>query len=129
MLLDRAQYGDEAALDELVRRESQPIFGLAYAMLRNRSDAQDVNQEVFLRALQHLDQFQQRGIPFHAYWAMTTRNLIRDRYRPISVNVPLHDVELVGPDEVAATVITSVALIHGAKVVIKRPAVGFRGSQ
>ncbi len=84
-LLERAQHGDVEALDELFRREWQPVFGLAYSALRDRSDAQDVTQEAFLRALRHLDQFQQRGIPFRAYLKTIARNLIRDRWRqPVS---------------------------------------------
>lgn len=62
--------------------------------LQDRNDAQDVTQETFLRALRHLDQFQQRGIPFHAYPAAITRNLIRDGWRrPTSATIPLQDVE------------------------------------
>jgi RNA polymerase sigma-70 factor (ECF subfamily) len=103
-LIEQAQRGDEAALDELFRREWRPIFGLAYAALGDRNDAQDVTQEAFLRALRHLGQFQQRGVAFHAYLATIARNLIRDRWRgPVPLAVSLHGVDLVGPDDSATT--------------------------
>ena len=105
-LLERAQRGDTEALDELFRREWQPIFGLAYTALRDRNDAQDVTQEAFLRALRRLDQFQQRGVPFHAYVATIARNLIRDRWRQtVPASVSLHDVELSGPEAAESIVI------------------------
>jgi RNA polymerase sigma-70 factor (ECF subfamily) len=107
-LLERAQHGDDDALDELFRREWRPIFGLAYAALHDRSDAQDVTQEAFLRALRHLDRFQQRGVPFHAYLATIARNLIRDRWRrPVSTAVPVQQLTLVEPDTVDHAVISA----------------------
>jgi RNA polymerase sigma-70 factor (ECF subfamily) len=107
-LLERAKRGDEDALDELFRREWRPIFGLAYAALRNRNDAQDVTQEAFLRALRQLNQFQERGIPFHAYLATIARNLIRDRWRqPVAVSIPLHQVDLIEPDATDAMIIAT----------------------
>lgn len=107
-LLERAQDGDADALDELFRREWRPIFGLAYAALHDRSAAQDVTQEAFLRALRHLGQFQQRGVPFHAYLATIARNLIRDRWRqPVAAAVPFHQVTLVAPETPEHTVIAA----------------------
>ena len=107
-LLERAQRGDEDALDELFRREWQPVFGLAYSALRDRSDAQDVTQEAFLRALRHLDQFQQRGIPFRAYLKTIARNLIRDRWRqPVAAPVSLHGMDLIGDDDLGDAVIAT----------------------
>lgn len=107
-LLERAQDGDADALDELFRREWRPIFGLAYAALHDRSDAQDVTQEAFLRALRHLDQFQQRGVPFHAYLATIARNLVRDRWRqPVTTALPVHQVALMASETLEHTVIAA----------------------
>lgn len=107
-LLERAQQGDEAALDELFRREWRPVFSLVYATLHDRGDAQDITQETFLRALRHLEQFQQRGAPFHAYLATIARNLIRDRWRrPVSASASLQQVELMEPDSTDRAVISS----------------------
>ena len=106
-LLERAQRGDAEALDELFRREWQPIFGLAYTALRDRNDAQDVTQEAFLHALRRLDQFQQRGVPFHAFVATIARNLIRDRWRQtVPASISIHDVDLIGLEATDTTVIT-----------------------
>jgi RNA polymerase sigma-70 factor (ECF subfamily) len=105
-LFEQAQRGDEEALGELFRREWRPIFGLAYAAMQDRNDAQDVTQEAFLRALQHLNQFQQRGIPFHAYLATIARNLIRDRWRqPIPASIALYNAEPHGANAAEVVVI------------------------
>ncbi len=121
-LLERAQRGDEDALDELFRREWRPVFGLAYAALRDRSDAQDVTQEAFLRALRHLDQFQQRGIPFRAYLKTIARNLIRDRWRcPVSASVSLHQVDLIGDDDLGDSVIAIDELTYLRDVLAQLP--------
>ncbi len=121
-LLERAQHGDEDALDELFRREWRPIFGLAYAALRDRSDAQDLTQEAFLRALRRLDQFQQRGVPFHAYLSTIARNLIRDRWRqPVSAPVPLQHVDLIEPDATDRAVISDDERAYLRQVLTRLP--------
>jgi RNA polymerase sigma-70 factor (ECF subfamily) len=122
-LLERAKHGDEHALDELFRREWRPIFGLAYAALHDRSDAQDVTQEAFLRALRQLDQFQPRGIPFHAYLATIARNLIRDRWRqPVAVSIPLQQSDLIESEATDATVIATSEQAFLHEVLTRLPA-------
>jgi RNA polymerase sigma-70 factor (ECF subfamily) len=80
-LLDLAQRGDRAALDELCRREWRAVYGIAYAALGSVPDAQDLTQEAFLRALRSLPTYRQTGAPFRAYLATIARNLIRDGWR------------------------------------------------
>src|SRR5437868_15359217 len=80
-LLSRARRGDQRALEELCRREWRPVYAIAYHAVGNVADAQDLTQEVFLRALQALDRYEERGIPFQAYLATIARNLVRNRAR------------------------------------------------
>lgn len=58
VLLAQAREGDTRAFSELVRRYESKIFRLAQHITQNREDAEDVLQETFLKAYQHLDQFQ-----------------------------------------------------------------------
>mgnify|MGYP001037994678 CR=1 FL=1 len=121
-LLEQAQGGDADALNEVFRHEWRSIFGLAYAALHDRGDAQDVTQEAFLRALRHLDQFQQRGIPFHAYLATIARNLIRDRWRGlVAATVPLQRIELIEPDDVDTAVIMTDEHAHLRGILARLP--------
>ncbi len=80
-LLRRAQQGDRDALEEICRLEWRPIYGVLYHAVQNRTEAQDLTQEVFLRALQSLDRYQITTSPFHTYLVTIARNLVRDRWR------------------------------------------------
>src|SRR5438874_5564290 len=57
-VLSLAREGDVKAFSELVRRYEGKIFRLAQHITQNREDAEDVLQESFLKAYEHLDQFQ-----------------------------------------------------------------------
>ncbi len=104
-LVRRAQAGDVAALEQLCSREWRPIYAIVYATTRNSHDAEDITQEVFLRALKAFDRYEQRDVPFRAYLATVARNLIRSRWRrkvPVHIGLedapPLHSNEA-GPEE------------------------------
>ena len=49
--------GDTEAFGELVRRYERPLFNVALRMLRDREEARDATQNAFVKAWQHLDQF------------------------------------------------------------------------
>lgn len=57
-VLAQARLGDTRAFGELVSRYERKIFRLAQHITQNREDAEDVLQETFLKAYEHLDQFQ-----------------------------------------------------------------------
>ena len=57
-LVAQSRRGDTVAFGELVRRYEAKIFRLALHVTQNREDAEDVLQETFMKAYEHLDQFQ-----------------------------------------------------------------------
>jgi RNA polymerase sigma-70 factor (ECF subfamily) len=57
-LVERARKGDSGSFSVLLRRYEGKIFRLAMNITQNREDAEDVLQEAFLKAYEHLDQFQ-----------------------------------------------------------------------
>src|SRR5919202_1159359 len=57
-LVAQSRAGDTSAFNELVRRYEGKIFRLGQHITQNREDAEDVLQETFLKAYEHLDQFQ-----------------------------------------------------------------------
>jgi len=57
VLLAQAREGNTRAFAELVRRYEGKIFRLAQHITQNREDAEDVLQETFMKAYEHLDQF------------------------------------------------------------------------
>src|ERR1700675_3982972 len=57
-LVASAKAGDISAFETLVGRYERKIFRLAQNITQNREDAEDVMQESFLKAYEHLDGFQ-----------------------------------------------------------------------
>ena len=56
-LVGRAQAGDDKAFEELVKIHDRRVFNLAFSMLGNLADAQDVYQDTFLRAWRGIGSF------------------------------------------------------------------------
>ena len=57
-LVERTRRGDREAFSELVRRHHERIFQTAYALVGDREDADDLAQDVFLKAYLSLSSFQ-----------------------------------------------------------------------
>src|SRR5579863_6348376 len=54
--------GGETALFEIImRRYNQRLYRVAYSVLRDEAEAEDVMQDAYVRAYQHLDQFAGRA--------------------------------------------------------------------
>lgn len=60
-LLPLARAGDRGAFDELVRRTEPMVFGIVLRRLRNRSEALEVTQDVFIQVLRKLGQLREDG--------------------------------------------------------------------
>lgn len=56
-LIQRAQLGDQAAFGKLVERYQHEVFNLAARLVGDRTLAQDVSQEAFIRAWRALPRF------------------------------------------------------------------------
>jgi len=54
ILVRRCRQGDRAACELLVVRYQKPVFNAALRLLRNPEDAKDVAQTAFLKAFEHL---------------------------------------------------------------------------
>jgi RNA polymerase sigma-70 factor, ECF subfamily len=57
-LLRRISRGEQAALEELIRRHERGLYYLAYRLLKDPLAAEDALQEVFLKAYEHAGRFQ-----------------------------------------------------------------------
>lgn len=56
--IEQSRRGNHEAFASLVRRYQRMIYALTYRMSGSLSEAEDLAQETFLRAWQHLDSFQ-----------------------------------------------------------------------
>ena len=53
-----AQQGREVAFRELIRRYERPVFSLVYRMCRDRTTAEDLSQETFIKVLNDIDKYE-----------------------------------------------------------------------
>ena len=76
----RAQQGDADAFELLVRRYEEVTFRVAYLIVRDEAEAQDVAQEAFLRAHGALGRFDARQ-PFRPWLLRIVSNLAMNSLR------------------------------------------------
>ncbi len=65
-LVCRAKAGELDAFEELVRRHERPVYSVAWRILQNPHDAEDITQQSFLNAIEHLGEF--RGEAAFGTW-------------------------------------------------------------
>jgi len=91
-LVARFQHGDQDAFDTLYRRHYESVYGYLRMSLRNAHHAEDVAQQVFLRALQALPRYRfQAGVPFWSWLREIARNEARRALRSRGVTVEPRD--------------------------------------
>src|SRR5450432_4874209 len=56
-VVERVRAGETALYEILMRRYNQRLYRIARSILRNDVDAEDVMQEAYVRAYEHLNQF------------------------------------------------------------------------
>lgn len=79
-LIARCRGGDTTAFDQLVLRHQQEVFAVALRMLGDRDEAQDIAQDVFVRAYRGLGSFRQEA-KLSTWLISITMNLCRNRRR------------------------------------------------
>src|SRR5262249_16829297 len=79
-LIGRARQGDEAAYESLVNEYQQAVFRLAYLLLGDKHDAEDVAQETFIQAFAALGRFDSSR-PLRPWLMRITTNLAYNRRR------------------------------------------------
>src|SRR6266436_6987053 len=102
VLVAEAREADTSAFGELVRRYEGKIFRLAQHITQNRGDAEDVLQETFLKAYEHLAQFQGNS-RFYTWIVRIAVNqaLMKLRKRKTDRSVSLDEQIDTGEDTVA----------------------------
>jgi RNA polymerase sigma-70 factor (ECF subfamily) len=81
-LITRAHQGDQAAWEALVQQHQTAVFRLAYLLLGDADEAEDVTQETFIRTFRKLYQFD-TGRPLRPWLLRITSNLARNHHRGI----------------------------------------------
>lgn len=107
--IEAARHGDEAACHELYEQFVQPVFRLAYGILLDRQDAEEVVQDSFAYAFRSLSHYDPQLSAFKT-WLFTIamsrcRNKRRRKWLPV-ISLPDLGEWLIGsddfPEEIAA---------------------------
>ncbi|MEP6908902.1 MAG: sigma-70 family RNA polymerase sigma factor [Actinomycetota bacterium] len=102
-LVERAQKGDRAALEELYLIHFDRIYSYLHLSVGNRHDAEDLTTLTFLRMLEAIGRFRWQTAPFSAWLFRIAHNLAMDHFRAgrrvqVEEDVP----ELAGGEESSA---------------------------
>jgi RNA polymerase sigma-70 factor (ECF subfamily) len=79
-VLRKAQRGDERAFSIIVRTYETPVFNYVLRLVGDRSLAEDLTQEVFIRVFQGLPKFSLRS-KFTTWLFQVTKNRVLDELR------------------------------------------------
>jgi RNA polymerase sigma-70 factor (ECF subfamily) len=80
-LVEQAQQGDRAALEELYLIHFDRIYGYLHITVGNRHDAEDLTTQTFLKMLESIGRFRWQSAPFSAWLFRIAHNLSMDHFR------------------------------------------------
>ena len=76
-----ATEGDADAFGALYEKYIDQIYNYIYYRTSNGKDAEDLCSRVFIRALHHIERYEDRGYPFSAWLYRIAHNLVVNWYR------------------------------------------------
>jgi RNA polymerase sigma-70 factor (ECF subfamily) len=93
ILIGRCLKGDEGAFEELLDKYRTSVFSICMRMVRNRSSAEDIAQEVFVKIFSALDRYDPT-YPFSSWLYRITSNLCidylrKEKERTLSLDQPV----------------------------------------
>lgn len=96
-LVRRAQRHDPSAFGQLYEEHFDRIYRYIVLRVRNQADAEDLTQQVFLKAVEHISSYGYRGMPFASWLFRIAHNQVVDHWKKKS----REKVKLVTQDEMA----------------------------
>lgn len=95
-VLTRASQGDRDSFGQLYEHYVERIFNYVYYRTGNIHDAEDLTARVFQRAMKHIVNYTDRGVPFSAWLYRIAHNLVANWYRDRSrkQEIPLDDLPI-----------------------------------
>jgi RNA polymerase sigma-70 factor (ECF subfamily) len=92
-ILSQAAQGDGEAFGALYARYVGRIYNYIYYRTGNAYDAEDLTARVFYRAMKHISNYRDRGLPFSAWLYRIAHNLVANWHRDNSrrKEIPLEE--------------------------------------
>lgn len=103
LLVQEAQEGSQNALEKLVRLHQRFIYNVALKLVRNADDAADLTQEVFIKMITKLSQFQGKSSFRTWLYKITVTHFIKSKKRISELQVNSFEEYGVFLDNVYAT--------------------------
>jgi RNA polymerase sigma-70 factor (ECF subfamily) len=82
--LSSATQGDKQAFGELYDKYATRIYSYVYYRTGSSQDAEDITSRVFFRAMRHITNYTNRGVPFSAWLYRIAHNLVANWHRDSS---------------------------------------------
>ena len=111
-LVDRAREGDADAFGLLYDRFHPEILRYLTHQLRNADAAEDLAQQVFLKAWQAIPRYEHRGVPFKAWLYRMAKNQVIDTFRKQRTTTDLEGVEIAVDSEAEDHVLAQERTAH-----------------
>lgn len=92
-LVAHAKAGEPEAFGELYQRHMPLLYRYLCSRVTIREEAEDLVDEVFLKAFQNLGRYEERGVPYSAYLYRIARHALIDGFRN---REPVHPLEAAG---------------------------------
>ncbi len=107
-LVAEARAGDPWAFERLFDHYHEPVYRYIVSRVHRPTDAEDLTQLVFVKALEALPRYEARGVPFGGWLFRLARNAVIDHVRTRHDHADLDVVALrpvsdPGPEELAIT--------------------------
>lgn len=99
-VLAQATQGDQEAFGLLYERYVNRIYNYVYYRTGNQYDAEDLTARVFFRAMRHIRNYNDRGLPLSAWLYRIAHNLVANWHRDNSRRreVAIDEILLVRPN-------------------------------
>src|SRR5512146_1602947 len=97
-VIQQVKSGDAEAYGVLYDQYAEVIFRYVYSHLEGRLDAEDLTEDIFMRAWKALPKYDERGLPFSAFLFRIARNSLIDYYRQRKAVQSLDDIEIQSHD-------------------------------
>jgi RNA polymerase sigma-70 factor (ECF subfamily) len=99
---------DREAFGQLYERYVDRIYNYVYYKTSSHADAEDITARVFFKALQHIGNYEDKGVPFSAWLYRIAHNMVANWHRDRSrrQTIPIDDLDhrrlpMDGPEVVA----------------------------
>jgi RNA polymerase sigma-70 factor (ECF subfamily) len=119
-LVRSAQQGQKEAFDLLFEQFYEPVYRFVITRLQNHLDAEDITQEVFVRAWLNISKFVDQGIPFSHYLFRVAHNAIVDFHRRNKRLVFVEDLDFNSNEEEIDEAINLRMDMHNLNIFLSR---------